>query len=223
MLYQASFEYIVMLSIGLGILTAFLVISILYSNSFSQYSSSQQFNSLLNSLISNANTVASQGVGSSISFNIQSNGVGRNSYFCGKSVFLFSGQNSLFGSSDVNISGLLPISTGNYIAYAKYEEINGYPEVYIGLNSNIYMVNSSYILSSNTLNYTLEFYNLSNSLVPVAFNISVYSFSGAYLGGAMVSSTGESKGSVSLSSSVSNAIVSVFIPAYNLIYNNCVV
>ena len=211
-----------MLAIGLGILTAFLVLSILYSVSFNGYSSSEQLSLEANALIYNSNLASTQSLGSSLSFTLPAVKLNPDSYFCGKNLFLSSGAQSFSEKSKVNITGLLPLNPGTYTAYAIYEEVNGSPEINIGLNAAVYMVNSSYNLSSSTLYYKLKFYKNPNSLTSAVFNLSAFSMSGAYLGSKVINSYGNTTGNLTLSSPVNEAIVSIYIPLYGLIYNNCV-
>lgn len=220
---QASFEYMVILAIGLAIIAGFILVSYSYSNSFSFLSGSQQVESTMQEIVSASNTVFLDGNGSSLRFTLYSNGLYRNSYFCGKSIILSSVYGVEEDTSKVKMEGLLPLSAGSFQAYSMLESINSTPTAVIGLDLPISMVNGNFSLSSGSVSYSLKVYNSTGSLTPASMNLSVYSINGSYLGSTYLYTSGVSSGKVSLSSSPSEVIVSVLFPEFNLIYNECAI
>jgi uncharacterized protein (UPF0333 family) len=196
---QYSVEYTIIIGIGLGIIAAFLIYITFFYGSFSLSSSASQIKTLSDTIANHVNYIASEGPGSMQTFPITLPLLQQQySFFCGDIIKLQTTTELGVSKPGENVSGMLPLTSGTFDAFARAE--NG--SAIIGLRFLISYVLGSYSVSSNTLSYSLSFYNYSGDLKGTAFNISLLSTGGAYITSAKSSTTsGQASGTLTLPSS----------------------
>ena len=213
---QYSTEYVIVVGIGIAIIASFLVYAMLFYGSFASSSSANQMITIANSLAKEANYVAFQGEGSMQTFPITIPLLNpQHSFFCGNIIKLQTSAQLGIAQSAENISGMLPLSSGSYTAFVKAAS----NQIIVGLRFAISSIEQSYSISSNTLYYSLLFFNYSDKPVITTqpFNISLFSTSGVYITSAtsstLVSSPSQASGSLTLPSSPMSEYVVEIYPA----------
>jgi hypothetical protein len=198
---QYSTEYTIIIGIGVAIIAAFLIYIALFYGSFASSSSASQITTVADNLANEVSYVASQGPGSMQVFPITIPLIqSKYSFFCGNLIKLETSTELGVSKSVENVSGMLPLSGGTFDAFAR--DNNG--SATIGLVFSIAYILQSYSVSSNTLSYSLSFYNSSGYLKGTVFNISLFSTRGAYITSAKSSTTsGQASGTLTLPSSAS--------------------
>ena len=195
---QYSVEYAIIMGIGISIIAAFLLYIALFYGSFAVGSAASQITTVSDSLSNEISYVTSQGPGSVQAFPITIPLIEpKYSFFCGNIIKLQTTTELGVSKSIENVSGMLPLSGGTFDAFARDE--NG--SAVIGLDFSIALIQFTYSTSSNTLSYSLSFYNYSNDLTPAKFNLSLFSAGGTYLQSITGSTTsGKATGTLSLPS-----------------------
>ena len=206
---QYSVEYTIIMGIGIAIIAAFLIYIAFFYSSFALSSSASQIKTLSDTFANQANYVASQGPGSMQIFPITTPLLQpQYSFFCGDLIKLQTSTELGVSKPGENVSGMLPLASGTFDAFAK--AVNG--NVILGLKFAISYISQNYTVSGTTISYNLDFYNSSLQPVnsPVNFNVSVFSTNGAYLG-STIGSTSSSSPSTAAGTLVASAYYSEYV------------
>ncbi|MEM0142789.1 MAG: hypothetical protein QXL94_02360 [Candidatus Parvarchaeum sp.] len=217
---QYSIEYTIIIGIGVSIIAAFVVYVALFYGSFALGSSASQITTVADNIANEISYVASQGQGSMQTFPITIPLLlPQYSFFCGDIIKLQTTTELGVSKAIENVSGMLPLSSGTFHAFAKVENNSAL----LGLDFSISLVRMSYSISSNTLSYTLHFYNYSGGLVTTNFNASLFSTGGAYLTSVTGSAnSGEAQGTLTLPSSSNEYVLEVYPSGSGDYFSECV-
>ena len=218
---QYSTEYVIIIGIGISIIAAFLIYVALFYDSFALSSSGSQITTVSNSIANEVSYVASQGPGSVQAFPITIPLIKpHNSFFCGNIIKLQTTTELGVSKPIENVSGMLPLSGGTFNAFARDE--NG--SVLLGLDFSIALIQFTYSISSDTLSYSMSFYNSSDDLKGTSFNVSLFSTSGLYLTSVTGStSSGQATGTLTLPSTVpSQYVIEVYPSGSGDYYSTCI-
>ncbi len=228
---QFTTEYLVVIAIALSVIVAFLVYVFIFYSGYASSSNSDQVATAVNSVVQEANYVSSEGLGSKTSFPLTFPSIqALNSYFCGTYIKISSSSYSSIERANTRISGVLPLTPGTYVMYAKYA---GAGTVQIGVRGSISYINATYAVNFSSVesgeNYAHISYNLSffdsNYLAAgaTAFNVSVYTPSGTILKSVTgtSNSNGIAAGSLNVGTVLAEYIIDVFALQANVFAPSC--
>jgi hypothetical protein len=219
---QFTTEYLIIVSIALLIIGFFLIYVFVYYSSYYNASVASKVSTTATSLVKEANYVTNEGLGSKISFSLtvpQLTLLG--SFFCGNFVKVSSGTYSYIQNAKLNIVGILPMTPGNYIMYAMY---NNSDRVQIGFEADITYINYSYSISGNTLNYNIEFFGSKHTPTALtAYNISVFTYGGQYINStrSVTNADGVASSSIHLNQVPATLLVYIFALGTNVVAPSC--
>jgi hypothetical protein len=222
---QFSTEYLVITGIAMFIVFALVVFAVVYYYAYSSGVTYASYDTAVGQIATEADYVASQGLGSSIAFQVKVGTINyTNSLFCGKFVKIGSDTTSSIRPTTVNISGVLPLLPGLYTFYAKAALYEDNLTVQNWIDAPLAFINASYSVSGSALNYDLQFLSVNDILVKdVTFNISAYTAGGTFAGSQREASTsGTYSGSLSLSQSASQYHVYIVAGNYNVFSAVCI-
>jgi hypothetical protein len=197
---QYSTEYVIIIAIGIGLIASFLFYAVFFYGSFASTSSANDITNVASSIAKQANYVSAQGVGSIQTFPITIPLLEpQYSFFCGDIIKLQTTTELGVASPAGNVSGMLPLTGGTYVAFVKED----YNQTFVGLKFAVSLIIQSDTISasssSETLNYNLKFYNYSLDPIPtpVTFNLSVFTTDGVYVASLLGSTSSSSPNKIS--------------------------
>lgn len=221
---QASIEYITLIGIALMILAVFLSITMFMYSSFSGSADYNQLSEMGGDIVNVVGGISSQSIGTMYSFSLYSPGLVSPSFFCGDLLVLNSKAGyEVSDSANMNVSGVLPLGSGQFQAYIAISKNSNGAIAVLSLDLPISKVISDYSLSPGSVSYNLTFLNASGAQVPTFFDLSAL-----YMNSTQISSLPEStssgniSGSLSIPSSVNAVIMIVFIQTYSEEAGQCV-
>ncbi|MBE5729455.1 hypothetical protein IG206_01495 [Candidatus Parvarchaeota archaeon] len=181
---QVALDYLVIVGVALSLIVVVVGVLVGYSNSLSVAFGQDTLSTAASTIAGQANYVYSLAPGSMSTAKINFPTMDfPGSHFCGKELILSHGGSFYVAQADTNVSGLLPATPGLNDVLVRSVEINGTDNIQVGLDRALAFVGFNYTLSGNTLNYTVNFYNYTGSIIKSQqfFKISIYSSSGVLM------------------------------------------